>query len=599
MSGSLDEPWTPTYVFELTDGSQFKTTLSAPLRQVDSTTALHNMAGLFGEAGEHIRLDLSAETFCILLPFLKSGVVPRRTKIADWIKFVNACDYLGASDFPELVTNDAEHVYRSALTYPALVDREVEKRIRELHAARADGCDDPPADMELYAKLNERRREPAVGTGLCSMIERVQIGQLVNELSPAFNVPFESRAFVEQYPYAIHHANGAEQIEYVETVGAIAAGINAALPDFPWRGRAQLILAGGAVLKHMARGASARKFYQSDYDLFLVSPDEEAARDAITRVAHWVAARSDNYYLIARTAHAITFLTNSLIIQVVLRLYGAGATPTTTTDEVKEEHMPGPAPASAAEQLLALASASAVATALDHTPEQIRCGIEQILCGFDIDPCAVAFDGERVWTIPRAERAIRSNVIMVDPERQSTTALKRYRKYCYGRGFLLALPGVPEKTYARLRVQQSRAVSSFISSDPSRSMVTRLISGGRVRQKDVDYAPGFEPLHLRATPWATPHQRFQHAVRDYANPFLYRTPEHMVVMSRRIEQVLDTPASGPIGALRALIAAADPDSVYTRPNAEPNSVQFLRRLGHGQLSGSFAPMSATSWFPDE
>jgi len=527
------------------------------------------MAGLFGEAGEPIRLDLSAESFCILLPFLKSGVIPRRTKIADWVKFINACDYLGAYGFPELVTNDAEHVYRSALTYAALVDREVEKRIRELHAARADGCDDPPADMELYAKLEQRRPLTVVRAGLCSTIEQVQIGQLVGELSPEFNVPFDSRTFVEQYPYAIHHANGAEQIEYVGTVEEIVAGINAVLPDFPWRGRAQLVLAGGAVLKHMARGASARKFFQSDYDLFLISPDEEAARDAITRVAHWVAARTENYYLIARTAHAITFLTKDTIIQVVLRLYGARA--------VAEEQLPP----------------------LNYTPEQTRCAIEQILCGFDIDPCAVAFDGERIWTIPRAERAIRFNVVMVDPERQSTTALKRYRKYCYGRGFLLALPGVPEKTYARLRVQMTRAVSSYISSDPSRSMVTRLISGGRVRQNDIDYAPGFQALHLRETPWATPYQRFQHAIRDYANPFLYRTPDHMIVLSRRIELVLDTPVGRPAGELRALIAAADPDSVYTRPGVEANSVQFIRRLGHGQLSGSFAPMSTTGWFPDE
>jgi len=591
MSGSLDEPWTPTYVFELTDGSLFKTTLSTPLRQIDSTMALHNMAERFSKVAEPIRLDLSTESFCILLPYLKSGVIPRRTKIMDWVKFVNACDYLGANGFPELVTNDAEHVYRSALTYAALVNREVEKRVRELHAARADGCDDPPADMELYAKLNERRRELQFEAGLCSTIERVRIGQLVHELSPAFNAPFDSREFVEQYPYAIHHANNAEQIEYVGTTAEIVAGIVAALPGFPWRGRARLILAGGAVLKHMARGASARKFYESDYDFFIVASDDGAAREAIVRVADWVRALTGGYFMIARTAHAVTFLTDRAIFQVVLRLYGMAEEPAVpspaaaSADDVKEAQTP--------------ASASASASASEHTPEQLRCAIEQILCGFDIDPCAVAFDGERVWAIPRAERAIRSNVIMVDPERQSTTALKRYRKYCYERGFLLALPGVPEKTYARLRVRQSMTVSNFISNDPTRSMVARLISGGRVRSSDVDYAPVFEPMRLRATPWATVEQRFQYAIRSRGDQFLYRSLGHTIVMSRRIEPILDTPASGPVGALRAMLTAADPDSVYTRPNAEANSIQFLRRLGHGQLSGSFTPMSAIGWFPDE
>ena len=661
MSGSLDEETTSTYLFELTDGLVVKVELPVPLRQFDSEMALHNMAGLFAEGGKPIRLDLSTESFCILLPYLKSGVVPRRSKIADWVKFVTACDYLGASILPELATDDAEYVYRSALTYSALVDREVEKRIRELHAARVDGCDDPPADMELYAKLNERKLGPHDSIGLCSIIEQTRIGQLIQELSPMFNVPLDSHAFVQQYPYVIHHSIHAEQIEYIGVVAEVVASINSAVPGFPWQGTTRLVLAGGAVLKHMATATGARKFYHSDYDFFLIGGDEETAREAIIRVDRWVASRTGGYYIMVRTKHAISFLTEGGVYQVVLRLYGAttksalmAAAVGATADAAKpraaatvdatadvavvatadvavvatadvavvatadvavvataaateshaaatESHADATQSHAAATESHAAATQSLAAATDEKSPVADRpylLGVEQLLCGFDIDPCAVAFDGARVWSIPRAERALRSNVIMVDPERQSTTALKRYRKYCYDRGFLLALPGLPEKTYARLRVKRKLAVTNFISNDGAHSMVTRLISGGRIRDQSGDYAPEYEPLQLRAVRWATRDQRFTHHVRAYAEQIRHGTKSTTIVMSRRIEAILDTPAGETSAGLRATITVGNPDSVYTAPNAPASSVQIIRRLGHGQLSGSFDPVVSRDWFPD-
>ena len=590
MSGSLDEPSTSTYLFELSDGLVVKVDLPVPHRQIDAEMALHNMAGLFAEEGRPIQLDLSTESFCILLPYLKSGVVPRRSKIADWVKFSNACDYLGVSRLPDLVTDDSEHVYRSALTYPALVDREVEKRIRELHAARADGCDDPPADMGLYAKLNERKLGPHDSIGLCSTIELARIGQLIHELSPTFNVPLDSQAFVHMYPYVVHHSIRAEQLEYVRTVAEVVTSIDGALLGFPWHGASHLVLAGGAVLKHMAAAASAFKFYRSDYDFFIIGGDDGSAREAIMRVDRWVAARTGGYYMVVRTAHAISFLTEHAVYQVVLRLYGA--TPELAVHAPADEKS-----APVADEKSAPVADEKSAPVADESPFLL--GVEQLLCGFDIDPCAIAFDGARVWTIPRAERALRSNVIMVDPERQSTTALKRYRKYCYDRGFLLALPGLPEKTYAQLRVKRSLAVSNFISNDTSRSMVARLISGGRPHAAASDYAPEYEPLRLRATPWATKDQQFARSIRSCAEPIRYGTDGPTIAMSRRIDLILDTPAGETRARLQAMITQANPDFVYTPPGSPASSVQFIRRLGHGQLSGSFNPVDARNWFPDE
>jgi hypothetical protein len=45
----------------------------------------------------------------------------------------------------------------------------------------------------------------------------------------------------------------------------------------------------------------------------------------------------------------------------------------------------------------------------------------QVLLGFDIDCCCVAYDGERVWAAKRARRALVHGINLVDPTRQSTT----------------------------------------------------------------------------------------------------------------------------------------------------------------------------------
>ncbi len=43
----------------------------------------------------------------------------------------------------------------------------------------------------------------------------------------------------------------------------------------------------------------------------------------------------------------------------------------------------------------------------------------EILCGFDIDCCAVGFDGIKVWVHPRAARAIKYQMNLVDLSRRS------------------------------------------------------------------------------------------------------------------------------------------------------------------------------------
>jgi hypothetical protein len=64
----------------------------------------------------------------------------------------------------------------------------------------------------------------------------------------------------------------------------------------------------------------------------------------------------------------------------------------------------------------------------------------QVLLGFDLDCCCVAYDGKSVLALPRALRALRRGYNLVDPSRQSLTYENRLMKYAR-RGFTIAVPG--------------------------------------------------------------------------------------------------------------------------------------------------------------
>lgn len=82
--------------------------------------------------------------------------------------------------------------------------------------------------------------------------------------------------------------------------------------------------------------------------------------------------------------------------------------------------------------------------------------ISEILIGFDIDCCCVAYDGSKVYAIPRSRRAISTHCMymiatlilisllgnLVDLSRRSFTYEDRLLKYAR-RGFKIAIPGMP------------------------------------------------------------------------------------------------------------------------------------------------------------
>jgi hypothetical protein len=142
------------------------------------------------------------------------------------------------------------------------------------------------------------------------------------------------------------------------------------------------------------RHISSTSFADSDIDLFLYGLDEQQAKDKIRKIYNCIRKNSDDAVLIIRSKFAITFQTKDRKpIQIILRIYKSPA---------------------------------------------------EVLCGFDIDSCCVAFNGKDVLCLPRFARAIRTRTNIVDVDRQSKNYELRLYKYAL-RGFRVCIAGFNRK----------------------------------------------------------------------------------------------------------------------------------------------------------
>lgn len=132
----------------------------------------------------------------------------------------------------------------------------------------------------------------------------------------------------------------------------------------------------------------------SDVDLFIYGLDSAGATRKVTSMLEWVeerARQTGHAPRVFRSQHALTICQRGKAnIQVILRLYRS---PT------------------------------------------------EVLAGFDLDCCCVAYDGRRVLALPRALSAIRTSVNLADPSRRSLSYEARLHKYA-GRGFAVGVPGL-------------------------------------------------------------------------------------------------------------------------------------------------------------
>eukprot|EP00698_Gefionella_okellyi_P025514 TRINITY_DN9375_c0_g1_i8.p1 TRINITY_DN9375_c0_g1~~TRINITY_DN9375_c0_g1_i8.p1 ORF type:complete len:1171 (-),score=273.51 TRINITY_DN9375_c0_g1_i8:27-3338(-) len=176
------------------------------------------------------------------------------------------------------------------------------------------------------------------------------------------------------------------------------------LRGMDWTG---CVVAGGAVLACLLPDAidtialrhnevsNKHGFGGSDIDMFICGLTEEQADRKIKEIYDSISANLDTNCNVMRTRHAITIVTSFPYrhVQIILRLYQ---------------------------------------------------NMQEVIMGFDIDCCAVCYDGKDVYALPRARRAINKQYNVFDASRRSLTYEQRLFKYSQ-RGFAVQVPALDSK----------------------------------------------------------------------------------------------------------------------------------------------------------
>jgi hypothetical protein len=149
----------------------------------------------------------------------------------------------------------------------------------------------------------------------------------------------------------------------------------------------------------------------NDLDIFCITKDVHQARMEIRRLYNYLLTKTVDKIIILRNTHAITFKSENIKVQFILRLYNS---------------------------------------------------IVQVISGFDIDSCCVAYDGDHVYGMDRYVRSVTYGYNFTDPDRQSLNYIGRLMKY-QKRGFAICLPGYdPDRVNIRKMAKQFCINKSYI-----------------------------------------------------------------------------------------------------------------------------------------
>ena len=191
-------------------------------------------------------------------------------------------------------------------------------------------------------------------------------------------------------------------------------------------------------------------------------------------------------------------------------------------------------------------------------------GLPEVLLGFDLDACCLAWDGENLWGSARSVRALRTASNLLDPTNRSRTMESRCLKYAQ-RGFAVQVPRIDAET-ANRRVWGARR---------AKGAAPNLLTLVRAHLEGT----GQQPRRLWALPAHLLEGASDYSVHVPASAGYYEPPAPAAVgrvwephlVRGSLEDCLE--ADGPLGPVRW---------------EEPKPFEGLRR-------GSFHPLPARGW----
>jgi hypothetical protein len=449
-----------------------------------------------------LKVDLFLNDFLIFIQYF-TGKKIIRGDIQDFDKFSKFCDYIGEIELPILVTKNSDMIIKWFLTKNDLINAEKENFLLDIYLKLDEEKEEKEEKEEILKKytLNEFNNKLNQKTGfmLFKEIEKVDIGSLIFPLgeivpNPEVYAPYP----ILKSRHTFLNTDRSDAIVYLSKI----------FTDFPWKSEkgGSFFLAGGSVLKSLA----IRKdyFYSSDFDFFLITRDSKEAEEMIENFYLWIKlsyCKDKEFYMI-RTNNSISILTkNNIVFQIILRLY--------------------------------------------HTSEQV-------LCGFDLDPCCFGFDGDVIYTIPRGLLSLERKSFQVTSWRQSKTMGYRTRKY-FDRGFSIICPGL--------------TVDEMLNCDKEgKGILSKILK--LKSKKDSDYSE------------IVTYRNFNFTIYKIRNNIRFSTSPDLHVITKDLKIILD-------------MNSPDDEFTLKNRNCKDPKIKFIKKMCHGQNSGSFQPTSC-EWFKD-
>jgi hypothetical protein len=429
--------------------------------------------------------------------------IVKKKEIQNWQQFFDVCQYINEIDLPIQLSKNSELITKWALTVEDLITYERQNFMLRVYSELDKEVDEKSAFSSLFQSYVDEKINIKInektGGKLIPMLKELSINSLL--------FPLET---IEDKEIVYSHLHSHNRLEYKD-IPQFKQDLKEEFDGFPWESDygGSFFMAGGSLLKRLSKNTTHYK--SSDIDFFLITRNECEAKEMIREFDDWVYHRHSDYF-ITRTKNSVTFVTEFAVYQIILRLY--------------------------------------------HSKEQV-------LCGFDIGPCCIGFDGKEVYTIQRGLDSLerRENLVLVWFQSESMS----YRCYKYKmRGFRPSFPGMKDEH-----------ISTILKQNLKRNTLCRIILNDRKRATDYDE---LIIIGNRSVEWK----------RQRMTSFIvYSIYKDIQVLSSDIETIFNTQKTHDDFDV---IHHFNEDIIHSKIN-------FLKKMCHGQesVSGSFKP-TFQNWF---
>jgi len=506
-----------TIVFELNDS-----VMSTSLEKMKNNDFFRNLTCTIIEKDEElkIKVDLSLNDFFLIFSYISKGKNDYKGKIDNFNNFFNFCQYIGEIELPILISNNSELISKWYMSSDLLIESEKERMLLDIYKNYdKNNFDSYPTLLKEYKEdlVNNKLHEKTSGK-LFKQLESIEMGSFIFPLDDDLDTDKRLNYPCKQNPY--RQPNFKIKFKKIEEA---LIDINCVFLDFPWkRESGHFLLAGGSVLKQLIlsadsdRGFFGKQYIGNDHDIFLITRSENEAAEMIHQVYNWIISISKSFFMF-RTKNSVSFVSDKGLFQIILRLY--------------------------------------------HSKEQV-------LCGFDIDPCCVAFDGTSFLATKRGYNALKYKGFPVVGWRQSESFVYRCNKY-FNRGFELYFPGVTDDEFKTANTKNVNRESS---------MLLKIING-ITYDKTNDYDE-MRIYHSKSVIFI---------LRKISIMMDYTRNSFVDVVTKDINMIFDT----------ELMQQTDTFSIKKKIRGvfQNTKISFIKEMCHGQISGSFKP-TVEDWYKD-